>query len=562
MQKLIRFTLTFLVLVLCQGLRSQDIENDTLMTIMRKELQREFSILSKQEYPAYYMEYKALEQKNMVVSSNFGATIMADIDSTRQFATSIRVGSYQLDNTHSVSDYGYFGDFSGPADLPWGYDEHRLTMEMWQATNDEYNSAIDAYKSVMEERDNIDFKNDIADYSSSEPVYYYEPVTKGFITKDLSTLWKNRTNELTALFSSDTTNMIGSAIFSAYESREYLATTENQFIVQNKYFCNLTILAVARANDDQPVVHMLSFTANTPAELDSFEKIKAETMDLILLLTNLKSAPLAEPYNGPALLSPQASGVFFHEIFGHRVEGHRLSEESDSHTFKDRLGKSVLPKYIDVTFDPTLKEYDGKFLTGYYIYDDQGVKSQKVEVVKKGILSDFLRSRRPVEGMGKSNGHGRAMFGASPVSRQSNMIVSSDKTFSEDELRKKLISECKKQKKDYGLYFKQVAGGLTMNSVYSANVFTVFPIEIYRVYTDGRPDELIRQVSLIGTPLTMFSEIEAAGNDPELFAGMCGAESGSIPVTIVSPSFFVKKIETQRNPETKLERPVLSMPKP
>lgn len=562
MLKPFQITLTFLALVLCLNSRSQDVENDQLMKILKNELNREFSILSKQEYPAYFIEYKAVEQKQISVGSNFGTIMTASIDSARQFSTSVRVGSYQLDNTHSISDYGYGNNYTTVAELPWGFDAHRLNVEMWQATNDEYYSAVDSYKQVLEEKDNIDFKNEEADFSSSDPVNYYEVEQPGFINNDLLELWKKQANELTGLFVDDTTNMLATALFSAYEIREYSATTENQFIVQNKRLCNFTLVAASRASDDQPVYNMLSFTANSPSEMASFEEIKAETLKLIALLKDLKNAPLADPYSGPALLSPQASGVFFHEIFGHRVEGHRLAEESDSHTFKDKLGKQVLPKYIDVTFDPTIKEYNGKFLTGNYVYDDQGVKSQKVEVVKKGILTDFLMSRRPVEGLGKSNGHGRAMFGSTAVSRQSNMIVSADKTFSEEELRKKLISECKKQHKEYGLYFKQVTGGLTLNSVYSANVFTVFPTEIYRIYTDGRPDELIRQVSLIGTPLTMFSEIEAAGDDPELFAGICGAESGSIPVTIVSPSFFVKKIETQRNPDSKFERTILNMPKP
>lgn len=561
MLKPIRIAIAFLALVLSQSSHSQDIDSDQLMNILKSELTREFNVLNKQEYPAYYMEYKAIEQKSISISSNFGSTILASIDSARQFSTSVRVGSYQLDNTHSISDYNYSNSYTTVAQLPWGYDAHRLNVEMWQATNDEYYSAVDSYKQVLEEKDNIDFKNDMADFSSSDPVYYYEQPQPGFINADLLELWKKQANELTDLFTADTTNMIATALFSAYEMREYTATTEDQFIVQNKRFCNFTLVAAARATDDQPVYNMLSFTANSPAEMASFEEIKAETIKLIQLLKDLKNAPLAEPYGGPALLSPQASGVFFHEIFGHRVEGHRLAEDSDSHTFKDKLGKQVLPKYIDVTFDPTIKEYNGKFLTGYYVYDDQGVKSQKVNVVQKGILKDFLMSRRPVESLGKSNGHGRAMFGATAVSRQSNMIVSADKTFSEEELRKKLINECKRQHKEYGLYFKQVTGGLTLNSVYSANVFTVFPTEIYRIYTDGRPDELIRQVSLIGTPLTMFSEIEAAGNNPELFAGICGAESGSVPVTIVSPSFFVKKIETQRNPDSKFERTILNMPK-
>ncbi len=99
-----------------------------------------------------------------------------------------------------------------------------------------------------------------------------------------------------------------------------------------------------------------------------------------------------------------------------------------------------------------------------------------------------------------------------------------------------------------------------MTDRFSPNVFNIMPTEVYRIYVDGRPDELVRGVDLIGTPLAMFSEIEAAGDHPEVFTGYCGAESGGIPVTAISPSLFVRKIETQKKPETTGQLPVLPRP--
>jgi TldD protein len=252
--------------------------------------------------------------------------------------------------------------------------------------------------------------------------------------------------------------------------------------------------------------------------------------------------------------------VFFHEIFGHRIEGQRLRSNNDSQTFKTKVGSSVLPKFISVYSDPTLDNYNGVKLIGSYQYDDQGVKSQRVAVVEKGILKNFLMSRAPLEGFETSNGHGRANTGLQPTSRQSNLIIETTSPNSPEELRKKLISECKKQGKAYGYLFQDVVGGFTLTQVYTPNVFNIFPTEVYRVYVDGRPDELVRGVNLIGTPLAMFSEIEATGNKPEVFSGICGAESGNVPVTAVAPALFVKKIETQRKPNANESIPVLARP--
>ena len=242
------------------------------------------------------------------------------------------------------------------------------------------------------------------------------------------------------------------------------------------------------------------------------------------------------------------------------MEGHRLESLDDGQTFKDKLGSEVLPKSFQVFSDPNLREWNGQDLIGTYKYDDQGVKAQKVVLVKNGILQDFLMSRRPTSEFLHSNGHGRAQPGYAPVSRQSNLIVESSKPYNDVELRKMLIKECKKQKKEYGYYFKEVIGGLTFTDRYNANVFDINPIEVYRIYVDGRPDELVSGVELIGTPLTMFSNIIAAGEKKEVFTGFCGAESGHIPVTTIAPAVLVRKIETQKTPEYDSELPLLPNP--
>ena len=267
-----------------------------------------------------------------------------------------------------------------------------------------------------------------------------------------------------------------------------------------------------------------------------------------------------EPYEGPAILSAGSAGVFFHEIFGHRVEGQRQKSESDGQTFTKKVGERLLPKSFNIVFDPTTSRYQGTDLNGYYKYDDEGVKAQKVNVVENGVLKGFLMSRCPIEGYTKSNGHGRAQAGMEPVARQSNLIVESSKMHSMDELRKMLIKECEKQDKEFGLLFKEVVGGFTLTGRRMPNAFNIMPTEVYRVFVDGRPDELVKGVDLIGTPLAMFSKIVAAGDESAIFTGTCGAESGSVPVTAISPALFISQIEIQKRQKTESVPPILPMP--
>jgi TldD protein len=169
-------------------------------------------------------------------------------------------------------------------------------------------------------------------------------------------------------------------------------------------------------------------------------------------------------------------------------------------------------------------------------------------------------SRCPIENFPKSNGHGRAEAGYEPVARQSNLILETTQPKSYEELRKLLIQECKAQGLPYGYHIIDITGGFTITGRTIPNSFNVMPTLVYRIYTDGRPDEIVRGVDLVGTPLAMFSQIAEAGNDFEIFTGICGAESGGVPVTAISPSLFVKKIETQKKSKSQEKPPLLPRP--
>ena len=136
---------------------------------------------------------------------------------------------------------------------------------------------------------------------------------------------------------------------------------------------------------------MLSTPTRCPPRSVSSPRRVAAAQDLLKRIQALKAAPVANPYTGPAILSGPAAGVFFHEIFGHRLEGHRLKKGGE--TFKDMVGKQVLPTTFNVYCDPTLRHYAGVDMNGSYRYDDEGVKARRVDNVVNGVLRSFLMSR-------------------------------------------------------------------------------------------------------------------------------------------------------------------------
>lgn len=224
------------------------------------------------------------------------------------------------------------------------------------------------------------------------------------------------------------------------------------------------------------------------------------------------------------------------------------------------MGQQILPEFISVYDDPTIKEFGGIFLRGHYLYDDEGVKTSRVAVVENGILKNFLMSRSPINNFPNSNGHGRKQAGRQVVARQGNLMIESSREFPFDTLMAMLVRECRQQGKPYGLIFYDISGGFTSTGRYGPQSFKVLPLLVYRVYADGRPPEAIRGVDIVGTPLSSFDKIVATGDDYEIFNGTCGAESGWCPVSATSPSVLVSQVEIEKKIKQQEKPPILPPP--
>lgn len=538
---------------------------DSLLLILESEMQREWEELQKAKQPPYFLSYRVTDNHGFRLRGSLGSLVDESKDRSRILNTSVRIGDYAFDDSHPLdNENGFFpmndmDGYRGAQYLP--HDNHPLVIKlrMWQQTQSAYRSALSAYQALQ----NASIKDEskaVPDFSKEEPSIFIDeplPSAEQFFPIEL---WKARVKTLSAAFLKLKGVIDGDVSIHVDLDRKYYVSTEGTRIVQNRTSAYLTISASIRAADGDVLPLHLSYYSTSPDLFPADDIVRKDIDVLMNKLTLLSTAPIAEPYTGPAILYARSAGVFFHEIFGHRVEGQRLKSNFDGQTFKDKVNELVLPKTLNVVFDPTLEKFNDQRLNGHYRYDDEGVKARKVTVVENGVLKTFLMSRTPIANFSKSNGHGRAEAGANVVTRQSNLIIENKKVVDMSGLRKLLIAECKKQNKKYGYLFMDVVGGFTNTGRVMPNAFNIFPTEVYRIYVDGRPDELVRGVDLIGTPLAMFAEIQAADDKSEVFTGFCGAESGSVPVTAISPSLFVKRIETQKKMVTQVENTILEKP--
>ena len=159
----------------------------------------------------------------------------------------------------------------------------------------------------------------------------------------------------------------------------------------------------------------------------------------------------------------------------------------------------------------------GEHLNGHYRYDQEGSPAQPAVLVEDGVFRGFLMSRSPIEGFSQTNGHGRAQTWRQPVARMANTIVTTTEPRSEAQLRRMMAAELRRQGREWGLIVDEIGGGFTMTGRVMPNAFNVRATYAWKVYADGRPDELIRGIDLVGTPLVALTNVLAAGDESAVF---------------------------------------------
>jgi TldD protein len=528
---------------------------DVLLTTMEKELQRGQSELVKQDPAPYFTSYNVTDQDSLVVVSAQGGVLNSTRARHRIADVSMRIGSPRLDNTHDEERSS--GISSGR--LPLRDDPDAIARVLWKLTYEQYRKAQQAYtkvktKAAVRAKD----EDDSPDFSREKPSTYVEDTPS--LPFPEQSAWEELARHYSASFRQYREVEQSMVLLVADRTSTYLVSTEGTKVVTRDAIFRVMIEAETRADDGMQLMRVETFQFSDPAKIPSEARIAASARRIADDLRKLRSAPLAEPYTGPALLSGRAAAVFFHEVLGHRVEGQRQRGREEGQTFTKKINQTIMPEFLSVTDDPTLRTLAGAELSGWYRYDDEGIPAARVEVVKDGVLKNFLMGRLPVKNFSNSNGHGRAQAGQIPVGRQGNLIVSSSKTLTDAQLRARFLEEIKKQGKSYGLYFEDIQGGFTLTTRAFPQAFQVLPVMVWRVYADGRPDELVRGVDLVGTPLTVLTQIAATGDTSSVFNGICGAESGSVPVAAAAPATLFSVMEVQKRKHGDTRPPILAPP--
>lgn len=534
-------------------------DDDPLLSALDAEMTRQVASWQGQEDAPYYLGYRVTDTHDLELGARYGQLVPDSDDRTRLLDVSVRVGTRELDSTHTLRDEARLDDpWSSPTMLPVDGSVAALRSGIWRASSDRVRQARQA---IFRVRANRQVKVAETDPSPDFSVEQAQTSIDSYIDVSLDgAIWKPLLVDLSRRLDGDPRVERSAATLTARATNETILTSEGTRIRQGKTWYRIALEAQTTAIDGMDV-HLYRWKdVADPARLPSASDLDTLADGLVSQVLALRDAPAGDPYTGPVLLRGAAAGVFVHEVLGHRVEGHRQKNENEGQTFRDKIGQAILPDFIDVVDDPTLATWAGYDLNGHYAFDEEGEPAARAVLVDHGVFRGFLMGRSPISGFEHSNGHGRAQPGRAPVSRMANTILMTRKATPYADLRKQLIDEVRKQGRPYGLIVDELEGGFTLTGRYEPNSFDVLAQTVWRVYPDGRPDELLRGVELIGTPLVALSHVVATGDDPAVFDGFCGAESGFVPNAAVSPSLLISQLELQKKDKSQ-DRPPL-LPKP
>ncbi|MDQ2926056.1 MAG: metallopeptidase TldD-related protein, partial [Acidobacteriota bacterium] len=351
----------------------------------------------------YFLSYSVADSESVNIAAQYGAITSSTGNRSRTADVQVRLGTPALDNTH--------GDHRTSAlttlPLPLTDDRDAIARTLWYATNRGYGKALDALLKVKTEQQVRAKEEDVsADFSAEKAQAALLPAAPKLEIDKAA--WEARLREISGVFKQYPDIYFDAASMEASNETDYFVSSEGARVESPNHVARLVVVARTRAADGMDLFRVETFEADAAANLPEQKTVLEKTITMAKNLVDLRSAPITEPYNGPAVLSGRAAAVFFHEVLGHRLEGQRQRGDEEGQTFTKLLNKPILPAFLSVADDPTLTQFHGHPLSGHYAFDDEGQPARKVDLVQDGVLKTFLMSRLPVASFAQSNGHGRA----------------------------------------------------------------------------------------------------------------------------------------------------------
>jgi predicted Zn-dependent protease len=534
---------------------------ERLIPILKKDARRALSMCVPGFPKPYYCSFllKDIDWFNTWASS--GSTCRSQHDRSRHVYCDLRVGSYDYDQVceGGLRDQEEELESSSHCSVPiddQDYDGLRITL--WKLLESKFREALTDFNQKESSRISTrDPNHGLRSFTRTKRANFRHHARLEQVNHEEWSKFCKRAS----LWISQLPRLSGSWVEfdSSLETRIFV-NTEGTVTVQNsQVFClsaNIHRLTKEGSRLEQEVVINCGSLAELP-DMATFKKMIEAKYEQ---LQRVARARKIHAFSGPVLLYPGPAGLLFHEAVGHRLEGSRLLSAGEGQTFKDQEGKQIFSLPITVRDNPLIKEFNGAKCIGAYTYDDEGAKAQDTVLIEDGVLKGFLSTRAALaRGKHQSNGHARTKYNQRPISRMAVTMIEGKNGEPLDKLKEKLIREIKRQRKPFGMIVYETNGGETDTTNYDFQAFSGDISYATLVYPNGR-EVCVRGVNFVGTPLQSLSNIVAIGDTPELDNGFCGAESGLLPISTISPAVLVRHLELQGKDEELVTPNILKRP--
>ena len=528
----------------------------------------------------YYIEYRLLDLDVREITAQFGALVSTTKTRNRFMNVEARVGDYKLDNSNFISDEGFRGFIGSTGSVGIDRDYDSLRQDLWIATDQAFKEAVEGYSRKKAYLNSLANQNQYDDFSKAQSVQLIEPL----VTPDWSNRnWEQEARDTSATLRAFSLLQESRVTYYLVYATEYLLTSEGTEIRTNRSFAAVEGGMNTLASDGVQLSHFYAAYAPKPADLPNVETVRKGLNVAASELMALRASQPAQDYTGPVLFEARAAAPLLAEVLGPNLNGARppiafrpvmeqfLSNIGGKSDWVGRLGARVLPANVTIVDDPSAKEFKGTPLIGGYAVDEEGVRASKVAPIEKGVLKQLLMSRRPGPDSNESNGHGRAAFLSDAKPSMSNLIFSSAETVPAAELKKKFIEACKAEKLEYCLVVREMdnpAISLLHQDDFSellasfgggAGTGDRLVSVVYKVFSDGRPDEIVRGARIIGLNARALRNISAVGSDDFVYnymqnqtqgfagtaLGAFGSAQNGLPSSIVAPSLLFEEVEVR-----------------
>jgi len=528
----------------------------------------------------YYIEYRLLDLDVREITAQFGALISTTKTRNRFMNVEARVGDYRLDSSNFISDEGFRGFIGSTGSVGIDRDYDSLRQDLWIATDQAFKEAVEGYSRKQAYLNSLANQNQYDDFSKAQAVQLVEPLA----TPEWSSRnWEQEAREASGTLRAFSLLQESRVTYSLVYATEYLLTSEGTEIRTNRSFAAVEGGMNTLATDGVQLSHFYAAYAPKPADLPNVETVRNGLNVEAAELMALRASQPAQDYTGPVLFEARAAAPLLAEVLGPNLNGARppiafrpvmeqfLSNIGGKSDWVGRLGARVLPTNVTIVDDPSAKQFKGTPLIGGYAVDEEGVRAATVTPIENGVLKQLLMSRRPGPDSNESNGHGRAAFLSDAKPSMSNLILTSTETISPAELKKKFLEACKAEKLQYCLVVREMdnpAISLLHQDDFSellasfgggAGTGDRLVSVVYKVFTDGRPDEIVRGARIIGLNARSLRNISGIGNDDFVYnymqnqtAGFAGTALGAfgsaqngLPSSIVAPSLLFEELEVR-----------------